>query len=116
PNSNHVYTVDTDGSGLQFNWVAIGGAVINKYANKASITWGNSKPYQLSVSASVSDVGCSSDIITLDVDTNFVYSITGPDTVCIGTIADLTANTDPVNNTVYSWSSNMQTTQELDNV
>ncbi|HEY8401302.1 MAG TPA: PKD domain-containing protein, partial [Cytophagaceae bacterium] len=116
PNSNHIYTVDTDASGLQFNWIATGGTVINKYGNKASITWGNSNPYQLIVSATVSDVGCLSNTLTLNVDTNFVYRITGPDTLCIGSTADLTANTDPLSPTVYSWSSGMQTTQELDNV
>ncbi|MDB5273135.1 MAG: large protein [Chitinophagaceae bacterium] len=106
PNANESYiaTVDVT-TGVQYSWQVTGGTLNNYSGNNASITWGSAGPYGLQLTVYRSDISCASTPFTLPIAPDFIYSMSGPDTVCISSTGTFTATVDPSNSGVYTWTS-----------
>lgn len=112
PNSNQTYTVVSDlTSGVQYNWQITNGYVTSSFADKANVVWSASSPYQLSVTATRTEGSCASTPYVFNVGPDFVYTISGPDTVCIGTTGTFTSTSDPNHSEQFTWTSSFTLTQ-----
>jgi Nitrous oxidase accessory protein len=104
-NSIDVYTaqVNTSTNDVNFNWVSPGGTIVSSYSNTATIQRNNFSPANISLSVTTKQGACPSDPFIIHVKKLFDYTITGADSVCIGTSASYTANENPDQTATYAW-------------
>ncbi len=74
--------------------------------NPASVRWQFGEPYGFDVFVRSNMAGCLSDTIRFDVRPDFVYSVSGPDELCISGEQLFVVNEDPDNGQTYSWQLN----------
>ncbi|HXC06967.1 MAG TPA: hypothetical protein VNZ86_19545, partial [Bacteroidia bacterium] len=119
PNTSQTYTAVSDiAAGIPVYYscgVSSGSSVVSSSGNTATINWGTTEPYSLSVSVAREDGYCYSDYYHVNITKDFVYTISGPDTVCISSSGSFTANTDPAYPGVYTWTSAFTQTESSDN-
>lgn len=107
--STEIYTaqVSADINDIDLHWFSSGGVVASAYLNTATIYKKDFLPDFVSVVATTKKGICKSDTFKLKVTELFKYTITGPDTICIGTSGTYTANANPNYTADYSWTSTL---------
>jgi CubicO group peptidase (beta-lactamase class C family)/PKD repeat protein len=102
--STEVYSISSNMNDGIFNWSIIGGTINSQMGSlydSVVVTWGNSVPYQLSVTQTVN--GCTSSPKQILVDTFPKPTLTGTTNVCAGKIVTYTvAGIPPTNGWVWT--------------
>jgi hypothetical protein len=111
-NSVDTYTAQTDvnQNNLNFFWSTSGGTVLSTYANAATIKRDKFLPDNITVLVKTKTGSCTSNSVNLAVSEQFVYTISGPDNICIGETGSYTSNTNPLYAATYTWSSTLSGT------
>jgi parallel beta-helix repeat protein len=107
-NSVHTYTanVNVPISDIDFHWSSPGATLVSSYLNTATYSR-TALPNSVSVYLSTKKGNCSSNTLSLPITEKFIYTITGLDTVCIGTSNVYSSNINPAFTSDYSWTTTL---------
>lgn len=76
------------------------------WGNPVSVRWQYGEPYGFKVAVKSTLAGCYSDTVDFPVKPDYVYAVSGPDTVCILSLSQFDLNSDKVNTETISWKLN----------
>ncbi|HTF81078.1 MAG TPA: hypothetical protein VL947_05120, partial [Cytophagales bacterium] len=114
--SYHSYQVSSNTNDVTYTWQVTGGQNISASGSNVYVKWGKIAPLSLSVTAITQIGACSSPLFELPVKINFKYEIVGNEEVCISTVQNYVANSDPeANQEIYIWSTTAGTGTGTDN-
>lgn len=104
-NSIDVYTgqVNTAINDIDFQWTSPGATILSSYLNTVTLLRNSFSPDNISLTVSSKKGTCTSDPFVLQVKKLFDYTITGIDSVCVGTSTNYTVNENSAQPAVYSW-------------
>lgn len=108
--STQTYLATVSSTDVQYNWQVTGGQNVGSSGNQILVSWTGNKPYKVGLTVTTKTGSCTSPLLELPVKTNFVYKISGKDTVCINSPQTYTSNTDTsFAGQVFTWSGGLGT-------
>jgi parallel beta-helix repeat protein len=101
----YIYQAYSSGEENDIKWEPLNSSY-NLNGNPTSVVWQFGGPFGFNVFAESKISGCISDPFLYEVKPDFVYTIAGPEDLCIATTHSYSVNEDPLNEEIFTWKIN----------